>query len=107
MAINSVHLASQAGAGARTKVADNTSVGTSESSKSAATSSAAKGTQGATVQLSDTAQSIKNAERKMADTPDINQEKVDRLKAAIDSGDYKVNTERTAAGIMNMDNLLG
>jgi len=106
MAINSVHLASQAGAGARTKVADNTSVGTSESSK-AATSSAAKGTQGATVRLSDTAQSIKNAERKMADTPDINQEKVDRLKAAIDSGDYKVNTERTAAGIMNMDNLLG
>ena len=103
MAINSVQIASQAGVGARKSV-DNTGNSANASSNAA---QPAKGTQDATVRLSDTAQSIKNAERKMADTPDVNQEKVDRLKAAIESGEYKINAERTAAGIIEMDGLLG
>lgn len=107
MAINSVHIASQqAGGGARTKAAENTSVSTA--GNPSAQQAASKGTQdAATVKLSDTAQSIKNAERKMADTPDVDQSRVDRLKAAIENGDYKVNAERTAAGMMDMDGLLG
>lgn len=104
MAINSVQIASQAGVGTR-KTVDNAANSASTSSNAA--QSAQKGTQDATVRLSDTAQSIKNAERKMADAPDINQEKVDRLKAAIESGEYKINAERTAAGIIEMDGLLG
>lgn len=104
MAINSVQIASQAGVGARKSV-DNTGSGVNTSGSAA--QPAQKSAQDATVRLSDTAQSIKNAERKMADAPDINQEKVDRLKAAIESGEYKVNAERTAAGIIEMDGLLG
>jgi len=107
MAINSVHIASQqASGGARTKAAENTSVSTA--GNQSAQQAASKGTHdAATVKLSDTAQSIKNAERKMADTPDVDQSKVDRLKAAIESGNYSVNAERTAAGMMDMDGLLG
>lgn len=58
-----------------------------------------------TVKLSETAQSIKGAERKLADTPEVNQEKVDRLRAAIESGEYQVNAQRTAEGMMNFEQL--
>ena len=106
MAINSVQIASQASGGARTRAADTTSVSPADSKNAQA--AAGKGTQdAATVKLSDTAQSIKSAERKMADTPDVDQARVDRLKAAIESGEYKVDAERTTAGMIDMDGLLG
>mgnify|MGYP000326959362 CR=1 FL=1 len=106
MAINSVHLVSQTGAGARTKAADSAQVPTDSASAKTGAPAEGKNIQD-TVKLSGAAQSIQNAERKMANTPDIDQAKVDRLKAAIDSGEYKVNAERTAAGMIDFDNLLG
>lgn len=58
-----------------------------------------------TVKLSGTAQSIQGAERKLANTPDVDQNKVDRLKAAIESGEYKVDSQRTAEGMLNIERL--
>jgi len=59
-----------------------------------------------TVELSDTVKVMQAADAKIANTPDINSERVASLKAAIDSGNYKVDAERVAGKMIDFDTLL-
>lgn len=59
-----------------------------------------------TVELSDTVKVMQAADAKIANTPDINSERVASLKAAIDSGSYKVDAERVAEKMIDFDSLL-
>ncbi|WP_027858795.1 flagellar biosynthesis anti-sigma factor FlgM [Marinobacterium jannaschii] len=61
---------------------------------------------GDTVKLSSAAQSLQNVQSKLADTPDVDQNKVERLKAEIESGNYQVNAEKVAAGMMSFEDML-
>lgn len=61
---------------------------------------------GDTVNLSTTAQTLQNVEKKLANTPDVDSERVERLKQEIESGSYQINAERVAEKMLNFDNLL-
>ncbi|MBB3046388.1 negative regulator of flagellin synthesis FlgM [Litorivivens lipolytica] len=43
---------------------------------------------------------------KIGETGDIDREKVDRIKAAIESGDYSVNAQRVARAVIDLEHLL-
>ncbi len=61
---------------------------------------------GDTVQLSSTAQALQNVEKKLADTPDVDSDRVAQLRQEIESGSYQVNAERVAEKMLSFDNLL-
>lgn len=71
-----------------------------------ATNAPAKPIQKDTVELSDTVKVMQAADAKIANTPDINSERVASLKAAIDSGSYKVDAESIAGKMMDFDAML-
>ena len=70
------------------------------------TNAPAKTIQKDTVELSDTVKVMQAADAKIANTPDINSERVASLKAAIDSGSYKVDAESIAGKMMDFDAML-
>lgn len=72
----------------------------------ASTNAPAKSISKDTVELSDTVKVMQAADAKIANTPDINSERVASLKAAIDSGNYKVDAERVAGKMIDFDALL-
>ncbi|MGH1462943.1 MAG: flagellar biosynthesis anti-sigma factor FlgM [Neptuniibacter sp.] len=84
---------------------------TSEPDSSAAKNSggsvsgAAPSNKGDTVQLSDAAKALQNVEHKLADTPEVDSERVERLKQDIENGNYQINAERVAEKFLNIDNL--
>ncbi len=61
---------------------------------------------GDTVNLSNAAQTLQNVEKQLANTPDVDSERVERLKLEIESGNYQINAERVAEKMLNFDNLL-
>ena len=61
---------------------------------------------GDTVNLSNAAQLLQNVEKQLANTPEVDSERVERLKQEIESGNYQVNAERVAEKMLNFDNLL-
>lgn len=54
------------------------------------------------VTLTQSAQQLNQAQRRGGDAP-VNQEKVDRLKQAIQNGDYRVNAESLASKITQLE----
>ncbi|EWH09941.1 negative regulator of flagellin synthesis FlgM [Catenovulum agarivorans DS-2] len=52
------------------------------------------------VSLTQTAQNLNNLNKKANNASGFDQEKVDKLKKAIESGEYKVNAEKLAANII-------
>lgn len=58
-----------------------------------------------TVKISETAQAIQNAVQNLDNEPDVNSERVAALKSAIENGDYKVDAERVAKGMINIESL--
>jgi negative regulator of flagellin synthesis FlgM len=54
------------------------------------------------VTLTQSAQQLNQAQRRGGDAP-VNQEKVDRLKQSIQSGEYRVNAESLAARITQLE----
>lgn len=52
------------------------------------------------VSLTQTAQNLNNLTKKATDASGFDQEKVDKLKKAISSGEYKVNAEKLASNII-------
>ncbi|MCU4676441.1 flagellar biosynthesis anti-sigma factor FlgM [Catenovulum sp. 2E275] len=52
------------------------------------------------VSLTQTAQNLNNLTKKAANSTGFDQEKVDRLKKAVASGEYKVNAEKLANNII-------
>lgn len=88
---------------ARDKITTQKTTGTSETSQVATTAPVRQDT----VELSDTARALKAADEQIANTPDIDSEKVARLKAAIEDGSYQVDAERVAGKMLDFDNLMG
>jgi negative regulator of flagellin synthesis FlgM len=58
-----------------------------------------------TVKISDAAQAIQGAAQDLKSEPEVNSARVAELKAAIDSGEYKVDAERVAQGMLAMESL--
>lgn len=59
------------------------------------------------VSLTPQAKQLTELQKKAGDAPVINQKKIDELKKAISSGDYKINPEKLAASIANFEFKLG
>ncbi len=78
----------------------NQSSGTTSNQQSASLSSASAKQD--SVSLTQSAQQLANVQKKGSEAP-VNQEKVDRLKKAIESGDYRVNPEVLAKKIAVME----
>lgn len=57
------------------------------------------------VSLTQSAQQLTNVQKKGSDAP-VNQDKVDRLKSAIQSGEYKIDPEKLAGNIARTESQL-
>ena len=55
------------------------------------------------VSITPQAKQLNELQKKAVDAPVINQNKIDELKKAINSGDYKVNPEKLADSIVNFE----
>ena len=102
MAINLNSSFSQQAMSAREKI----STQRNEEGAAAASNVSAKPISKDTVELSDTAKVMQAADAKIANTPEINSERVASLKAAIDSGSYKIDAERIAGKMIDFDAIL-
>lgn len=58
-----------------------------------------------TVQLSGAAQILKDQEAKISSLPEVNMEKVERIKEQIASGEYKIDTQKLASSMQSIDAL--
>ena len=56
------------------------------------------------VSITPQAQQLQNVQTKMADMPDIDQKKVDEIRAAIAEGRYKIDPDKLATNIANFEN---
>ncbi len=59
-----------------------------------------------TVELSETAKVLKAADAKIANTPDVDTDKVARIKAALDNGSYSIDSQRVAEKMMSFESLM-
>jgi len=59
-----------------------------------------------TVTFSDTASHLRSLEKQLADQPIVNQEKVNAVKQAIQSGNFQVDATRVAEKMMQFEGLL-
>lgn len=55
------------------------------------------------VSLTPQAQKMTELQKKASDAPVVDQKKIEQLKMAIASGDYKINPEKLAANIANFE----
>jgi len=55
------------------------------------------------VSLSSTAQNLAKTESELKSLPDVNQSKVDAIKARIESGDYQVNPQNLAQKLLDTE----
>jgi len=58
------------------------------------------------VKLTAQAQSLSSLQQKITDSPDTDDNKVASIKAAIDSGTYKINSDRIASKMLSQENAL-
>eukprot|EP01155_Anaeramoeba_flamelloides_P026771 Anaeramoba_flamelloidesa820209_26.p1 GENE.a820209_26~~a820209_26.p1 ORF type:complete len:105 (+),score=4.43 a820209_26:70-384(+) len=103
MAIDFPGLSSVQTAGNRGKVSEQTADKVSNGSAHAAQN--APSGQRDTVQLSDTAQALQRSTSAQGSS-DVDTDRVAQLKAAIDSGSYKIDNERVAERMLQFDKLL-
>jgi len=59
------------------------------------------------VELTGTAKKLQQAEKLIADTGDVNEQKVAEVKLAIQNGSYRVDSEQVANKLLAMDEALG
>lgn len=104
MAINFTGISNQGNVAKnnRTPVEDST---TSKASVDANTSSSGGIMAEDTVKLSGAAQTLQNQESKINGLSDIDQQKVDQIKQAIASGNYKIDSQKLASNMASMDSL--
>ncbi|WP_432697693.1 flagellar biosynthesis anti-sigma factor FlgM [Marinobacterium sp. YM272] len=58
-----------------------------------------------TVKISEAALAAQNVAKELKSEPEVNSDRVAELKAAIDSGEYKVNAERVADRMLAFEDL--
>lgn len=84
-----------------TKVADQNAK--QQSAQTAQQSAAAPQARQDSVSLTPQAQQLSKLQQKSANEPEVNQKKVEQLKKAIVSGEYKIDPEKLAASIANFE----
>lgn len=57
--------------------------------------------------LTNQAQGLATLQQRIKDAPSSNQSRIDALKAAIEKGDYKVDSQRVAQKMVSMESELG
>ncbi|MCL1141714.1 flagellar biosynthesis anti-sigma factor FlgM [Shewanella gaetbuli] len=78
--------------------------GSSAAATSSTTNTTAKSD---SVSITSQAQELQSAQAKIANLPEVNQQKVDEIKQAIAEGRYKVDPEKLAANIASFEAELG
>ncbi len=76
---------------------------TAQTAQTASNNTQVKNTGQDSVSITPQAKQLNELQKKAVDAPVINQKKVDELKKAIISGDYKINPEKLAASIANFE----
>ena len=104
MSINFTGLPTSQTANTRTSASEQGSTANKGSSPASAQPPSGKGD---TVNLSDAAQALQNVEKKLANTPDVDSDRVAQLRQEIESGTYQINARGTAEGIMNFEKFFG
>lgn len=61
------------------------------------------GTASTTVEVTDTAKRMLELENKLADMPEVDLEKVERVKAALQEGSLAIDTKRIAQGLLGVE----
>ncbi len=61
----------------------------------------------AEVTLSEAAQALQSAAKVLADTPEVDESRVQALRNAIESGSYEINYERLAERMVDFESKLG
>ena len=74
-----------------------------QSTESASSNTQVKNAGQDSVSITPQAKQLNELQKKAADAPVINQKKIDELKKAISSGEYKINPEKLAASIANFE----
>ncbi|WP_220737901.1 flagellar biosynthesis anti-sigma factor FlgM [Shewanella sp. c952] len=82
----------------------NAGKGSAAQSAPAAPAQTAAAQKADSVSITPQAQQLQNVQTKMADMPDIDQKKVDEIKAAIAEGRYKIDPDKLATNIANFEN---
>lgn len=77
--------------------------GNNEVKKDPAKTGTENAEKGDRVELSDRAQVLRDVSSKVQNMPDIDQEKVDRIKVAIENGDYKIDHDKLAAAFRRFE----
>ncbi|ANG61720.1 flagellar biosynthesis anti-sigma factor FlgM [Marinobacterium aestuarii] len=70
------------------------------------TPSAPRAGSAAEVRLSEAAQALQGADKALADTPEVNESRVQALRSAIESGSYEINYERLAQRMVDFESTL-
>ncbi|MCR8921405.1 flagellar biosynthesis anti-sigma factor FlgM [Dasania sp. GY-MA-18] len=91
----------------RTERKDDNSPKTDKSNSSAVDNSASKAAVSDQVNLSNQAQTLKSLESKLADLPEVDEERVATIKAAIANGEYSINNDKIAEKLLASDALFG
>ncbi len=89
------------------------STGRTETGSAAAVTKAATGTHvsptgasspvGDTVQLTDAAQELSRLEAQVRAAPEVDSRRVEQLRAAIQNGSYKIDTDAVATGLLKFE----
>lgn len=74
-----------------------------QSTQTASSNAQVKSSGQDSVSITSQAKQLNELQKKAGDAPVINQKKIDELKKAISSGDYKINPEKLAASIANFE----
>ena len=61
----------------------------------------------AVLNLTNTAESLQTLQKKLADTPDIDKQKVDSIKLALTEGKYQIDAEKVAEKFIEIEKALG
>ncbi|WP_166251323.1 flagellar biosynthesis anti-sigma factor FlgM [Marinobacter salicampi] len=77
---------------------------TSQPQQPAAEQAQAPKTQGENVSLSAQAKDLKQIEQQLASYPEVDDARVEEIKAALADGSYKVDAEKLAQKMLDMDN---
>ena len=61
----------------------------------------------AVLNLTNTAETLQTLQKKLADTPDIDRQKVDSIKLALTEGKYQIDAEKVAEKFIEIEKALG
>lgn len=101
MAINITGLPPNSQTGSTRAKTDNNSV--TEPQPAAGTPSSGSADE---VRLSEAMQALQSADKRLADTPEVDEKRVEALRAAIENGSYQIDFQRVAERMLDLESSL-